>query len=138
MSNNAKVGGILSIISGAFGAFHLVWAFLGIYMFHFMISEPFMPYSVAPPDEFFQNFYTFMFIFYGAIGISFALVGALGVVGGIFAIRKKRWGLALAGAIAGTVTFFPCGIPVIIFVTLGKPEFAAQEPADPVSYQAAI
>ena len=73
-----------------------------------------------------------MVVFYAAIGLLFALVGVLGIVGGIFAIKKKRWGLALAGAIAGTVTFFPCGIPAIIFVTLGKPEFSAPETPAPV------
>jgi hypothetical protein len=56
-----------------------------------------------------------------------ALIGALGIVGGVYAIKKKHWALALAGAIAGTVTFFPCGIPAIIFVSLGKEEFTAGE-----------
>jgi uncharacterized membrane protein HdeD (DUF308 family) len=68
-------------------------------------------------------------IFYSIIGILFVLVGILGIVGGVFALRKKNWGVALAGAIAGCVTFFPCGIPAIIFVTLAKPEFSARRPA---------
>jgi hypothetical protein len=48
----------------------------------------------------------------------------LAIVGGAFALKKRHWPLALAGAIAGTITFFPCGIPAIIFVSLGKEEFS--------------
>ena len=72
-----------------------------------------------------------MAVFYGALGLFFLLVGILAVIGGIYALKKKYWGLALAGAIAGTVTFFPCGIPAIIFVTLGKPEFSIPQPSAP-------
>jgi hypothetical protein len=92
---------------------------LSIYLFDLILSEPSMPYSPGPPQEFF----TVMMIVYAAIGLFFALVGALAVVGGIFALKKKRWGLALAGAIAGTITFFPCGIAAVILVSMGQPEF---------------
>ncbi len=76
-----------------------------------------------------SEFLTIMTIFYAIIGLFFVLIGVLGIVGGVFALKKKRWGVALAGAIAGTVTFFPCGIPAIIFVVLAKPEFSAKKPA---------
>ncbi len=127
MSDNAKVGGVLSIVSGAFGVLGLAWALFAIYVFRFMFSfsEPFAPYGGGPPAEFF----TAIMIFYAAWGLVFALIGALGVVGGIFALKRKLWGLALAGAIAGAVTFFPCGIAAIIFVTLAKPEFSTLEPS---------
>ena len=128
MNNNAKVGGILSIVSGAFGIFGLAGALFSIYIFRFMFSETSTPYGGGPPPEFF----TIMTIIYVAWGLLFALIGALGVVGGVFALKRKRWGLALAGSIAGTVTFFPCGIPAIIFVTLAKPEFSTLETSAPV------
>ena len=73
-----------------------------------------------------------MTVFYSAIGLFYALVGVLGIVGGVFALKKNRWSLALAGAIAGTVTFFPCGIPAIIFVTLAKQEFSVPIQSDTV------
>ena len=125
MGNNAKVGGILSIVSGAFGIIYLGWMILMIWMFNFMFTMPQTQYPMTP--EFPQEMFQIMAIFYGAMGLIMALIGALGIVGGVFAIKKKHWALALAGAIAGTVTFFPCGIPAIIFVCLGKEEFTAVE-----------
>jgi hypothetical protein len=126
MGNNAKVGGILSIVSGAFGFLALGYFVFIIWMFNFMFTMP-QPYGPMTP-ELPQEFFQIMAIFYGAMGLIMALIGALGIVGGVYALKKKHWGLALAGAIAGSVTFFPCGIPAIIFVCLGKDEFAAGGP----------
>ena len=130
MPNNAKVAGILTIISGAFGVLWLVWAVFAILMFRFMFSTPFTPFRSPVPS----GFLTLITIFYAVFGLFFVLVGVLGIVGGVFALNKKNWGLALAGAIAGTVTFFPCGIPAIIYITMAKPEFSAPKlpaPAEP-------
>ncbi len=129
MHNYSRIGGILSIISGAFG---IIWTgffvFFSLYMFQFMSG----PGYGAPPHEFF----TVMKVFYSSIGAFFAVVGILAIIGGVFALKRRRWGLALAGAIAGTVTFFPTGIPAIIYVTMAKPEFSAQQlPVSPVLKQ---
>jgi hypothetical protein len=124
MGNNAKVGGILSIVSGGFGVLGIGWAVLWIYMSTLMFDLPQDPMTPAFPQEMFQ----IMAIIYGGIGLILALIGVLAIVGGVYALRRKNWGLALAGAIAGTITFFPCGIPAIIFTSLGKDEFTAAEP----------
>jgi len=121
MGNNAKVGGILSIVSGAFRVLGLGWAVLWIYISTLMFDLPQEPMAPEFPQEFFQ----IMAIIYGAIGLILALIGVLAIVGGVYALKRKHWGLALAGAIAGNVVFFPCGIPAIIFVSLGKEEFTA-------------
>ncbi|NQT31122.1 MAG: hypothetical protein HQ588_02205 [Deltaproteobacteria bacterium] len=126
MGNNAKVGGILSIVSGVFGFIGGGFYILMIYMFNFMLTMPQTQYPMTP--EFPQEMFQMMAIIYGGIGLMFALIGALAIVGGVYAIKKKNWVLALAGAIASTVTFFPCGIPAVIFVSLGKEEFTAGEP----------
>jgi hypothetical protein len=125
MGNNAKVGGILSIVSGGFGILGGAIYVGFIWMFNFMVTS--MPQQPMDP-EFPQEFFQIIAIFYGAIGLVLALIGALGIVGGVYALKRKHWGLALAGAIAGSITFFPCGIPAIIFVTLGKEEFSAAGP----------
>ncbi len=39
-----------------------------------------------------------------ALSLPFAIVGILAIVGGVYALRRKIWGLALAGSIAA---FFP-------------------------------
>jgi len=46
------------------------------------------------------------------------------LLGGICAIRKRVWGLALAGAIFTVFYLPPLGIPGIIFTVLSKKEFA--------------
>jgi len=61
-----------------------------------------------------------------AIGIPLIILGIVAIIGGIYAIKRRVWGLALAGAICA---LFPppvivLGILSIIFVALGKKEFA--------------
>ena len=63
---------------------------------------------------------------WGAIGAPIIAVGVVAIIGGIFAIQRRIWGLALAGAICA---LFPppviaLGILAIIFVAMGKEEFA--------------
>jgi hypothetical protein len=123
MGNNAKVGGIISIVAGALGIIGGCIYVAMIWLFNYLFTMPqsYGPMTPELPQEFFQ----IMAIFYGAIGLILALIGVLAIVGGVYALKRKHWALALAGAIAGTITFFPCGIPAIIFVSLGKEEFTA-------------
>jgi hypothetical protein len=48
----------------------------------------------------------------------------MAIVGGISALRKKRFGLSLAGAICILPTVL-LGILAVIFIALGKREFEA-------------
>jgi len=117
ITNDSKVGGILSIISGAFGVLWLGWMVLMILMLRSMTEGAF--YGGAMPFEMF-NIMATVYIF---MGVVLTLTGVLGIVGGVFALKRKYWGLALAGAIAGAITFFPCGIAAIIFVVKSQREF---------------
>jgi hypothetical protein len=126
LESKARIAGILSIISGAFGVLGLGWAFLGLFLFGAVFRQGFMP---SPPP---REFFVIMTVFYLVIGLCSLLIGVLAIIGGIFAIKKKRWGLALAGAIAGTVTFFPCGIPAIVLISMAKKEeFSLPQPPSP-------
>lgn len=58
------------------------------------------------------------------------VLGIVAIIGGIFALRRRVWGLALAGAICA---LFPphvsvLGILAIIFVTLSRSEFDQSAP----------
>jgi hypothetical protein len=128
MQNHAKTGGILSIIAGAFGV-------LGLFGFIFIAAVMLlMPgdfsgfYDRAAMPE---GFFTILAVFYIVMGIFHALAGALAIVGGVFALKRKHWGWALAGAIGGTITFFLCGVPAIIFIVMGKKEFGNGVPVPP-------
>ena len=60
-----------------------------------------------------------------AFGIPLIILGIVAIVGGIYAIRRKVWGMALAGAICALFSVFGVlGILSIIFVSLSRKEFA--------------
>ena len=66
----------------------------------------------------------------GLIGAPIVILSIVAIIGGVFAIRKRAWGVALAGAICGFIVGLPLvapaillGIPAIIFVALGKKQF---------------
>jgi hypothetical protein len=61
------------------------------------------------------------------VGILALVFGVIALVGGINALRRRRWGLALAGAIL-SLPLVPVGsvlgILAIIFLAMGKKEFS--------------
>jgi hypothetical protein len=77
------------------------------------------------------GFLTFFIAGLGAlIGVPIIILSIVTIIGGVFAIRKRAWGLALAGAICGFIVGLPLiapsillGIPAIVFTALGKGKF---------------
>ena len=63
----------------------------------------------------------------GWLSVIFApliVLGIIAIIGGIFALRRNIWGLALAGSICALIgPWFILGVLAIIFVSLGKGEF---------------
>ena len=65
------------------------------------------------------------------IGAPMIILSIVAIVGGVFAIRKRAWGFALAAAICGFIVGLPLfiapaillGIPAIVFTALGKGKF---------------
>ena len=55
----------------------------------------------------------------GVIGI-----GIIALIGGIFALKRQIWGLALAGSILSIICMPPLGVLAVIFLSMGKREFA--------------
>jgi len=61
---------------------------------------------------------------FSAIGVPIIAVGIIAIVGGSYALRRRVWGLALAGSICALLgPWAILGILAIIFVSLGKSEF---------------
>jgi hypothetical protein len=66
-----------------------------------------------------------------AIAAIVIAIGIVAIVGGIFALRRKRWRLALAGSICTIFSLWfipilvnvPLAIAAIVLVVLGKREF---------------
>ncbi|OGO17261.1 MAG: hypothetical protein A2Z02_06035 [Chloroflexi bacterium RBG_16_48_7] len=122
MENNSKIGGILSIVSGAMGVFSgIMVAFMGIFFAVFIPTlSRFDRFSSPPP---FDGYFAIFAVVYGGMGFFLMLIGALSIVGGAFALKKRHWGWALAGSIAGSYVFFATGIAAVIFTAMAKNEF---------------
>lgn len=54
--------------------------------------------------------------------LSFVL-GVLALIGGVYALQSKKWGLALAGSICALVPTFVLGLAAVILTGLSKDEF---------------
>jgi hypothetical protein len=62
------------------------------------------------------------------VGMFALLMGIMSIIGGIFALMRKAWGAALAGAITALYPWGIFGILAIIFVAMGKQEFSKPAP----------
>lgn len=63
--------------------------------------------------------------FLNLLGWPILVLGVMAIIGGVFAIRRQKWGLALAGAICAVLIPPPfiLGILAIVFIALGHGEF---------------
>jgi len=64
------------------------------------------------------------------LGGPMIVLGIIGIVGSICALRRRGWGIALAGAICALVIALPpvipaifLGIPAVVLIVLGKDRF---------------
>ena len=118
---NAKISGILSIVSGSIGVLCFI-----LFIFIALVVA-LIPQSAFGMQGDQKDFILIMQIMYGVLGVFCLILGILGIVGGIYAIKRKYWGLALAAGIAGILIFFPTGIPAVIYAAMGRKEFLPQQ-----------
>ena len=111
------VAGILEIVSGAVGLVAVIGLSIAIAVtggFHIPGTE---------------NIPRFVPSLLTGIAITLAVFSLLSLVGGIFALQRKLWGLALAGSISAIFCSIPLlgglpvGITATIFIALSKKEF---------------
>ena len=69
----------------------------------------------------------------GVVGAVLIILGIVTIVGGVFALKRRLWGLALAGAICALnpLALIIPGILAIIFVAMGKGEFSQAVSSEP-------
>ena len=58
-----------------------------------------------------------------ALAVPLLLVSLLAIIGGIYALQRKKWGLALAGSIAAFFPSPPLGIAAIVFTAISQDDF---------------
>ena len=107
------VAGILNIVSGALSLVMLAFVVIGVSVF--MIAEgTHMPgYMPAMGPGLLST----------AIAMPVLIADVLAIVGGIYALKRKIWGLALAGSIAALFASWPLGIAAIVFTVMSQKEF---------------
>jgi hypothetical protein len=118
------VAGILDIVSGAMGV--VMGLFMILYL-NFAGAIQAAPGAVPRFGPHLGGFPQMPAAFFPGmglgIGITLAVLGVLAIVGGIFALRSKAWGLALAGSIAAVLTGRLLGVLALIFTVLGRKDF---------------
>lgn len=109
--------GILCIVSGVFGLILTI----GIIIAFSIIGVSSLPGMDSIPD-----FVPGILI---GIGIPLGLLSILSLVGGIYSIQRRMWGLALAGSISAIFSSIPLlgglpiGITATVLTALSKTEF---------------
>ncbi len=104
--------GILDIVSGAFA---IMWFIM------LMIAKAILSGAMGIPGM--ESVPAFVPAILSSIAIPTLIIGVFALTGGIYALQRKLWGLALTGAIAATIFWFFVGIPAIVLTAQSKEEF---------------
>lgn len=59
----------------------------------------------------------------GVFGVPWIVFGLIAIVAGVYSLKRRACGLALAGTICALSGYFILGLHAIIFVAMGKNEF---------------
>ena len=114
-----QISGILSIIGGVialFGSLAMLIAILAVGITGNWARDwefGWLPFNI--------------FSILWAIGIPMFVCGIVAITGGIYALQRKAWGMALAGSIAA---FFPAwilGLGSVILIATARDEFEKRE-----------
>lgn len=58
-----------------------------------------------------------------AVPFVVSFIGIVAIIGGVYALQRRIWGFALAGAICSCIVFPLFGLPSIIITALAREEF---------------
>ena len=106
------VAGIIDIVVGASGLILVIFLIIGVMITGGVFDIP----GIEAIPSFVPGL-----IF--AVAVIVAAVNVLILIGGIHAVQRRNWGLALAGSIAAFVVSNILGVIAIIFTALSKDEF---------------
>jgi hypothetical protein len=112
-TSKPTVAGIFMIVSGAL-------SIVGVLMFVIVIgfTVSFMDGLTGGADVAKTGVF---FTFWAVVGV---LVSAFSVVAGVFCLKRRLWGLALAGSILAVLQIFILGVPALVLVAMARDEFA--------------
>ena len=61
---------------------------------------------------------------FGVIGVPLIVIGIIAIIGGVFALRRRLWILALIGSICALLCSWILAILAIIFIAISRKEFS--------------
>ena len=106
-SSMPMIAGILLIVEAGFKL---------LILFGILVASIFM---IAPMSSFPINTVALIPI----VMVPLLAWAVLALVGGIFSLQRKRWGLSLAGAIVAILPFSLLGMTALVLIVLSKNEF---------------
>ena len=117
------VGGILSVIAGGCYLLATIGVIIAIIVIAVASNAPFL-------NEMWRELARqgiglgLLFGILVIVAVYLAAVGVLSLLGGISALKRERWGLALAGSIAAIVGGWSAlGVVALIFIAISRDEF---------------
>ena len=119
-------GGVLSIVAGALeviGGVIIAVLTIGI---RILVRLAVIPEHTCDWFEHVMPFIPAIPFWLIIVGVPLLALGIVAIVGGVSAIRRRNFGLSLAGAICALPSNI-LGILAIIFVSVSKKEFEAKE-----------
>lgn len=118
------VAGLLDIVSGAMGVIAGLCISLRMFAARALQDAAGVAPRVSPHAG---NFPQMPHMFFPGLGIAFGItllvIGVLAIIGGVYALKLKAWGLALAGSIGAVITGPVIGLLALIFTVLGREDF---------------
>jgi hypothetical protein len=119
-------GGVLSIIAGSLeviGGVIIAVLTIGIRILFRLAIVP------VDPGDWFRHVMPFVHVipmWLIVVGVPLFALGIVAIVGGVSALRRRSFGLSLAGAVCA-LPVAPLGILAVIFVAVSNKEFEAKE-----------
>jgi len=115
-------GGVLSIIAGALEVIGGVIIALLTVGIRILIRLALIP---SHPGDWWGHIIPVIPFWLIIVGVPLLALGIVAIVGGVSALRRRNFGLSLAGAICALPSSI-LGILAVIFVSLSKREFGAE------------
>jgi len=113
-------GGVLNIVSGGIGLLNSLVVCAVVIVSRIDLS--FFDFK----GEF--GLLVAIFAIYFAYGAVTFILGIISIVGGVYSLKRRHWGWALAGSICSAFPFTITGVPALVFIIMGKKEFSGQKP----------
>ena len=110
------MAGILDVVSGAIGMVGGIYFVILSAVFrtiHEFIGMD--PVIIQQTEQIISKLFAVPFVL--------VFIGIISIIGGVYALQRRIWPLALAGAISSCIVFPVFGIPSIIITGLAQEEF---------------